>query len=86
MITGRLAQIHFSTIRRCVWGITSAGSFHAQVPRATMMPYEASMISSIFPIPPLVLDFKGLRLWLREGENILHGPDVRAPSARTNAR
>ena len=51
MITGRLAQIHFSTIRRCVLGITSAGSSTPRSPRATMMPYEASMISSILSSP-----------------------------------
>ena len=51
MITGRLAQIHFSTIRRCVLGITSAGSSTPRSPRATMMPYEASMISSMLSSP-----------------------------------
>ena len=43
--------MHFSTIRRWVLGIASAGSSTPRSPRATMMPYDASMISSMLSSP-----------------------------------
>ena len=46
MMTGRLAMMQLSTMRRCAVGIASAGSSTPRSPRATMMPYDASMMSS----------------------------------------
>ena len=50
-ITGFFFAMHFCMIVRCMPGISSMGTSMPRSPRATMMPYDASMISSMLSTP-----------------------------------
>lgn len=57
-MTGFLLSMHFLTSSRCVTGIRSAGISTPRSPRATMIPYVSSSISSILSTPSLFSIFE----------------------------